>query len=96
MSDNCIFCKLLGDAILETNEFYVIKDVNPLHNTHLLVITKAHVEFYTGALLKRAITFAEKITKKFDLKNYKLMVNKGAPFQQVFHAHLHIISDTFP
>jgi histidine triad (HIT) family protein len=47
MDDNCIFCKIVAGQIpcfklYEDGETLAFMDINPVHDGHCLVITKAH------------------------------------------------------
>ena len=47
--EDCIFCKIVNkkipvDIIKETDNFIVIKDINPVAPVHLLIISKRHYD----------------------------------------------------
>ena len=100
----CIFCEIAKGEIpcakvLETDNFIVIKDINPFTQGHSLVIPKRH---YKTFLDVPASLFGEyfEVTKKAVLKLIKetgsegfnlLMSNFKVAQQDVPHVHLHII-----
>lgn len=101
---DCIFCKIANgeiksDFVFENDNFFVIKDLNPKANTHLLVIPKKHVDSLNefdgmeyGASL---ICTIQDVTKKLGIKSYKTQINTGKEAgQEVFHLHVHILSNT--
>ncbi len=104
--DNNVFAKILkteiASEIVFSNEFCIcFKDINPVAKTHLLVIPRMPVLDYADFISKSAHEYisgffisVKEITEKFNLKSYKLLTNKGSKAgQQVFHFHVHIISE---
>jgi len=66
------------------------------YKEHYLIIPKICIENYIKEpiYLKKAIDFLNEliINNTFNFKAVKLLVNVNAPFQTVFHAHLHIFT----
>ncbi len=101
---DCIFCKIAkgeikSDFLYENDNFFVIKDLNPKANTHLLVIPKEHSnslnEFDGEKYGKCLIKTIQDVTKKLGIKSYKIQINTGKEAgQEVFHLHVHILSNT--
>lgn len=100
--DECIFCnkKNFEDRIvLVTCHFYVIKDIAPVNEGHLLLIPKRHTENMFSLTteewndLQVAIKLAKEVI--IDPNNpdgYNFGVNCGeAAGQTVFHTHFHFI-----
>ena len=49
LKEDCIFCKIVNkkipvDIVKETDNFIVIKDINPVAPIHLLIISKRHYD----------------------------------------------------
>ncbi len=49
LKEDCIFCKIVSkkipaDIVKETDNFIVIKDINPVAPIHLLIISKRHYD----------------------------------------------------
>ena len=49
LKEDCIFCKIVNkkipvDIVRETDNFIVIKDINPVAPIHLLIISKRHYD----------------------------------------------------
>lgn len=103
MSD-CIFCKIIngdfGTEFVFENEFAVVfKDINPKANTHLLVVPRLHVETLNELddenLLGKLMMTVKEVTKKLGINSYKTLINTGKDAgQEVFHLHIHILSNT--
>ena len=103
MSD-CIFCKIIngdfGTEFVFENEFAVVfKDINPKANTHLLVVPRLHVESLNELddenLLGKLMITVKEVTKKLGINSYKTLINTGKDAgQEVFHLHIHILSNT--
>lgn len=102
--DDCIFCKILNKEIptefIYEDDFCVIfKDINPKAATHLLIVSKKHIDSIAvleesdSQIVGKMILAAKKIAKKLNLKGYKLLFNVGKDGgQEVFHIHLHLMS----
>lgn len=103
MSD-CIFCKIIngdfGTEFVFENEFAVVfKDINPKANTHLLVVPRLHVETLNELddenLLGKLMMTVKEVTKQLGINSYKTLINTGKDAgQEVFHLHIHILSNT--
>ena len=101
---DCIFCKIASGEIksnfvYENDNFFVIKDLHPKANTHLLVIPKEHAdslnEFNGEKYGTDLICTIQDVTKKLGIKSYKTQINTGSDAgQEVFHLHVHILSNT--
>lgn len=101
--ENCIFCKIANKEIpseflYENDYIFVIKDINPQAPTHLLVITKEHVEnlgeLEDEKLMVEILKGIKAVCKKFGIKEFKTVMNTGkSAGQVVFHFHAHILSE---
>ncbi len=101
--EDCIFCKIAnGDIpssyVYETENVYVINDIAPKAKHHMLVIPKKHYKDLTEvdnvALLAELMQVVKEVTKKNGLNEYRVMINNGASAgQEVFHLHIHILSN---
>lgn len=103
MSD-CVFCKIVkkqipADLVFEDEDVLVFKDIAPKAATHLLIVTKKHIESVMSVedvdrdLMGNLILKARDIAKGLALKGYKLQVNVGEHGgQEVFHLHVHLLS----
>lgn len=102
---NNIFAKIIRSEvparIVFEDEFCLcFKDINPVAKTHLLVIPKIEAVDYADFIVKAKardvqgfFTSIKTITDKLNLNHYKLLTNKGGESgQQVFHFHVHVIS----
>ena len=96
---NCIFCKIVSkeidaDIILEDENFLAFKDINPIAPVHVLIISKKHykdINEFDSSL--NIISFIQKVIKKLELKEFRLVNNTGASAgQSVFHIHFHLLS----
>lgn len=104
MSQDCLFCKIArrevpAAIVAEAEGLLAFKDIHPQAPTHLLIIPTEHLptvsdttEAHT-ALLGRAIQFASRLAKQYQLEaGYRLVVNSGSQAgQTVWHVHLHLL-----
>ena len=104
MEEDCIFCKIVGgdipcDMVLESDNFIVIKDVNPKTTGHSLVISKKHFKTLLdmpgslfGEFLETAKEASFKLLKENNAEGFNLIMNNFEVSGQVVpHVHLHII-----
>jgi histidine triad (HIT) family protein len=102
--DDCIFCKIVNgevpsEKILETENFIVIKDVNPKTEGHSLIIPKEHYKnlldipaYLNKEMLETAKNVSLKLMEETSSKGFNLMMNNNpVAGQVVMHAHLHIL-----
>ncbi|MEM0950655.1 MAG: histidine triad nucleotide-binding protein [Cyanobacteria bacterium P01_H01_bin.74] len=100
--ENCLFCKIVvkkipAAIVYETEEILAFNDIAPVAPTHILVIPKVHTqslaETESDELLGKVLSAVRDIAKKFDIANYRTVINTGAEAgQSVFHLHLHLIA----
>ncbi|PSN96415.1 histidine triad nucleotide-binding protein [Candidatus Marsarchaeota G2 archaeon ECH_B_2] len=98
----CVFCSIISGRlpsarVHESDNFVVIKDINPVAPVHLLVIPKRHVEsvlsvsedFPAGEFFDVVKRVAEQEGLR---RGFRLVVNTGIEAQQsVPHMHAHIL-----
>ncbi len=102
--DDCIFCKIAGgevksEKILETENFFAIKDINPKTKGHSLVISKRHYKTVLdmpasllGEFLEAARDLAIELLKEEGAEGFNLVVNSyKVAGQLVPHVHIHIL-----
>ena len=85
--EDCLFCRLVadGDHLHAADGFVAIRDINPIAETHLLVLPKRHVD-----------TFRDVAAAAAGLDDYKVLVNVGeGGGQTVFHLHWHVLGGRF-
>jgi len=102
--DECIFCKIAkgeidSKKVVETNNFFAIRDINPVSEGHSLVIPKKH--FVTlldipnklgNELLEIVKKVSDEILEKKLGDGFNLIMNNlEVAGQLVMHAHIHII-----
>ena len=104
MKPDCIFCKMSKgeisiEKIIETDNFFVIKDINPISEGHLLIISKKHYEnllhFPTllgNELISTAKEAYMKMSKETNSEGFNMIQNNfKAAGQAIGHLHIHII-----
>lgn len=104
MSDDCVFCKIsLGiipsKKLYENDSFFVISDINPIADGHILVISKKHYENILTMPVSLGMEFLEAIKnvsetmiKEHGADGFNVILNTApAAGQIVFHVHAHII-----
>jgi len=102
--DDCLFCKLAaeGDHVASGDGFVAIRDINPIADTHLLVLPQRHVDTFrdVGAFpddeAGRMLRFVAETAKAAGLEDYRVLVNVGpGGGQTVFHLHWHVLGGRF-
>ena len=102
--ENCIFCKIANgeiksEFVYESKNTFVIKDLNPKAKTHLLLIPKEHFENLNAMentqLAGEILETIHNVTRKLGIEdNYRIQINNGkGAGQEVFHLHIHILSN---
>ena len=102
--ENCIFCKIANgeiksEFVYESKNTFVIKDLNPKAKTHLLLIPKEHFENLNAMentqLAGEILETIHNVTRKLGIEdNYRIQINNGkGAGQEVFHLHIHIVSN---
>ena len=102
--ENCIFCKIANgeiksEFVYESKNTIVIKDLNPKAKTHLLLIPKEHFENLNAMentqLAGEILETIHNVTRKLGIEdNYRIQINNGkGAGQEVFHLHIHILSN---
>ena len=105
MLENCIFCKIRdgvipSDMLYKDADCFVIRDINPIAPTHLLIIPNQHFAelselapepncvFASMFAAARAMAEQEGIAES----GYRLIINQGSDGgQEVMHLHMHLI-----
>jgi histidine triad (HIT) family protein len=102
--ENCIFCKMAKgeipvEKVLESNNFFAIRDINPKSQGHTLIIPKKH--FVTlldipnklgSELVEISKQVASGLLEQKLGDGFNIVMNNLEPAGQVVkHAHLHII-----
>ncbi len=98
-----IFTKILngeipGEIVKETNNFFVLLDINPVNHGHLLVISKEEYEDLSvvpNDLLAEYLLLCKEAGKtllEIGADGFNVLFNtKKAAGQIIFHVHAHVI-----
>ena len=101
-SQECIFCKIIKgeikvEPIVESKLVIAFNDINPVAKTHILIVSKRHIES-VGTIkeddsneLVEMFLVADKIVKQRNLSAFHLTFNGGS-YQHVPHLHMHLLS----
>lgn len=105
MNNDCIFCKIgrgdiPSDILYRDDDCFVIRDINPLAPTHLLVIPTQHFAQLAelspeanplfGSMFKAARAMAD--CEGVSESGYRLIINQGEEGgQEVMHLHMHLL-----
>jgi histidine triad (HIT) family protein len=98
--DDCLFCRLAaeGDHVHKADGFVAIEDINPLAETHLLVLPERHVDTFQNVAAfpddeaARMLRFVADTARAAGLDHYRVLVNVGeGAGQTVFHLHWHVL-----
>ncbi|GAB6858196.1 HIT domain-containing protein [Microbacterium sp. 8M] len=106
MSEPSIFTRILngeipGEILLETEDVFAIRDINPQAPLHVLVIPKSEryrdvTELAAGdpGLMAKMVAAAKQIAVDHANGEYRLIFNNGASVaQSVFHVHAHVLGN---
>lgn len=104
MSDNCIFCSIIGKELSSTTIYEdecvkAIMDISPANKGHVILISKNHCENIFDLdeeTAKRIFRIAKKIAKilkdELNCDGINILQNNGITAgQTVFHFHMHVI-----
>jgi histidine triad (HIT) family protein len=98
--DDCLFCLLVADGehVHAGDGFVAIRDINPIAETHLLVLPERHVDTFRDVAefpdeeAARMLRFVAETAGQAGLEDYRVLVNVGAGAgQTVFHLHWHVL-----
>jgi histidine triad (HIT) family protein len=98
--NDCLFCRLVaeGDHVHEADGFVAIRDINPLAETHLLVLPERHVDTFQDVAAfpdeeaGRMLRFVADTARAAGLDDYRVLVNVGeGAGQTIFHLHWHVL-----
>jgi ATP adenylyltransferase len=100
-NDECIFCELTPDRIIEENELcLMIEDAFPVTPNHTLVIPKRHVSDYFDLYqpelnaIHAMLSARRKSLLESDptITGFNVGINAGqSAGQTIFHVHVHLI-----
>jgi histidine triad (HIT) family protein len=104
MSNNCIFCKIIGNEIssvslYEDDDFKVIMDISPAAKGHAVLIPKKHFanlfemdDDTASKVFVVVAKVAKAIKEELNCDGLNILQNNGeAAGQTVFHFHIHFI-----
>jgi histidine triad (HIT) family protein len=87
-----------GDHVHAAEGFVAIRDINPISETHLLVLPKRHVDTFRDVgefpdeEAARMLRFVAETARVAGLEDYRVLVNVGARGgQTIFHLHWHVL-----
>jgi histidine triad (HIT) family protein len=98
--EGCLFCSLVAEAehVNAADGLVAIRDINPLAETHLLVLPERHVDTFRDVAefppdeAARMLRFVAETAKAAGLEDYRVLVNVGpGAGQTVFHLHWHVL-----
>lgn len=98
--EDCLFCRLVaeGDHVHKDDGFVAIRDINPISETHLLVLPERHVDTFQQIAdfpdeeAGRMLRFVAETARAAGLDHYRVLVNVGAGSgQTIFHLHWHVL-----
>jgi histidine triad (HIT) family protein len=98
--EDCLFCRLVaeGEHLHRADGFVAIKDINPMSETHLLVIPERHIDTFKEIAAfpddeaARMLRFVADTAEQAGLEGYRVLVNVGPKGgQTIFHLHWHVL-----
>ena len=102
--DNCLFCRLVaeGEHVHADDGFVALRDINPMAETHLLVLPIRHVDTFRDVdafpdeEAGRMLRFVADTAARAGLEDYRVLVNVGqGGGQTIFHLHWHVLGGRF-
>ena len=103
--EDCLFCGLVaeGEHVASADGFVAIRDINPLSETHLLVLPERHIDTFKDIdafpdeEAGRMLRFVAETARTVGLDDYRVLVNVGAGAgQTIFHLHWHVLGGGRP
>ncbi len=103
MRDDCLFCRIIRGEIpsarvYEDEYCYAFRDIHPQAPSHVLIVSKTHVEDLSGAAalpddaLAGLVRAVKKVAELEGLASYRVVSNCGLDAcQSVPHLHLHVL-----
>jgi len=100
-SSDCVFCRIAAHDAPATIRFededLVAFDAEPKATPlHVLVVPRRHIrsvaELTEVDLAGRLVLAAARIASDAGVTTFRLATNSGAPLQDVFHLHWHVMS----
>ena len=98
--DKCIFCHGISneDVLIQTDNFFVVFDIDPIQEGHLLIISKKHImnisQLSNDLLLELSILekkIINVIENNFQVLGITMAINNGRTMDDGVHFHVHII-----
>jgi len=105
VADQCIFCRMAAgeipvEKLIETENLFAIKDINPLAPVHVLIIPKQHIptlldlpeekKSLVGDVFLASRQIAEKLG--VDQQGFRIVHNVNEwGGQKIFHMHFHLL-----
>ena len=99
-----IFLKIINkeipaEILYEDNMAIAFNDISPEAPTHILVVPKKEIKKLSDTskqdqdLLGHLLLVVNKITDKYKIEDFRVVVNNGTGAgQTIFHLHLHILA----
>ena len=103
MTEDCVFCgivarKVEASVAYEDEATLAFMDRGQFHPGHTLIVPKRHIidifalDDATGAALMAAVSrVARAVRQAFKPDGINLWQSNGAPWQEVFHLHFHVL-----
>ena len=101
ISSDCVFCRIAAHeapAKIRFEDAYLVAfDADPAATPlHVLVIPRRHIRSVADLadvdLAGRLVLAAARIARDAGATSFRLATNSGAPLQDVFHLHWHVMS----
>ncbi len=101
---DCLFCRLAveGEHVHAADGFVAIRDIDPIAETHLLVLPVRHVDTFRDVdafpdeEAARMLRFVADTARAAGLEHYRVLVNVGeGAGQTVFHLHWHVLGGRY-
>ena len=101
MAEGCVFCRIVAHEAPATIRYedadVIAFDAEPAATPlHVLVVPRNHIrsvaELADTELAGRLVLVSSRIAADAGAKSFRVATNSGAPLQDVFHLHWHVMA----
>lgn len=94
----CLFCQIQQTPLFATQHFFLVWDIDPIQNGHLLIIAKRHLKHLEQLSDEEALDLlhlqqrlSRTLTKQDSRVDLTFVCNNGQLMDEGTHLHIHAI-----